>query len=53
VHKPGFEYRFVSLNSPDGIAAVEQKLNAWAEEGWRLLPMVVSGGQFGVMERAR
>ena len=53
MHKPGFEYHLISLSSSEGIAAVEQKLNAWAEEGWRLLPMVVNGGQFGVMERAR
>lgn len=51
-HGPRFEYRTVSLSGGmDGIAAVEQKLMAWGADGWRLLPMAISGGSFGIMER--
>jgi hypothetical protein len=41
------------MNSPDGVQAVEQKLNAWGENGWRLTGVTACNGNFAVMERAR
>jgi hypothetical protein len=49
--EPRYSYHFISLNSTDGHAAVEQKLNAWGERGWRLLPISVCGGNMGILER--
>ncbi len=49
----GFEYHLVAMNSPDGVQAVEQKLNAWGENGWRLTGVTACNGNFAVMERAR
>jgi hypothetical protein len=46
----GFEYH---LNSPDGVQAVEQRLNAWGERGWRLTGVTACNGNFAVMERPR
>jgi hypothetical protein len=48
---PSFEYRTIGLSSSCGIEAVEQKLNSWGRSGWRLLPITISGGQLGIMER--
>lgn len=49
--RPRVEYRLIALVSGmEGIAAVENKLNAHAGEGWRLLPVTVSGS-WGIMER--
>jgi hypothetical protein len=49
----GFEYHLVSLNSVDGVEAVEQRLNAWGERGWRLTGAAACNGNFGILERCR
>jgi len=49
----GFEYHLVALNSPEGVAAVEQRLNSWGERGWKLTAVTACNGNFAVMERPR
>lgn len=46
-----FEYKVVCLTrGVDGIESTENRLNSWAVQGWRLLPMILEPG-WGLMER--
>lgn len=49
---PTFEYHLIRLaDDLAGNEGIENELNRLAAAGWRLLPLAVRGGLFGVMER--
>jgi len=46
-----YAYCLIPLKTDQGEAGALREINRRGEEGWRLLPIVISSGAFAIMER--